>query len=96
MFVRIVCSHGSMEIGEILDLVGQGSGCRSGVTEPLCHNGFSLDSDDYKNKWSRHRSFLYGFDRSPGTYVLKLRIEIPNQKRHDWFTKDLKILSPGV
>ena len=35
MFVRVVCSHGLVEIGEILDLVGQGSGCRSGVTEPL-------------------------------------------------------------
>ena len=35
MFVRVVCSHGLIEIGEILDLVVQGSGCRSGVTEPL-------------------------------------------------------------
>ena len=35
MFVRVVCSHGLVEIGEILDLVGQGNGCRSGVTEPL-------------------------------------------------------------
>ena len=29
-------------------------------------------------KWSRHRSFLYGCDRSPGAYVLKLGTEIPN------------------
>ena len=35
MFVRVVCSHGLVKIGEILGLVGQGSGCRSGVTEPL-------------------------------------------------------------
>ena len=35
MFVKVVCSHGLVEIGEIIDLVGQGSGCRSGVTEPL-------------------------------------------------------------
>ena len=31
-----------------------------------------------KIKWSRHRSFLYGCDRSPGAYLLKLGIEIPN------------------
>ena len=30
-----------------------------------------------KIKWSRHRSFLYGFDRSPEVHVLKLGIEIP-------------------
>ena len=35
MFVKVVCSHGLVKIGEILDLVGQGSGCRSSVTEPL-------------------------------------------------------------
>ena len=35
MFVRVVCSHDLVEIGEILDLVGQGSGCRSGVIKPL-------------------------------------------------------------
>ena len=29
--------------------------------------------------WSRHRSFLYGCDRSPGTHVSKLGTEIPNQ-----------------
>ena len=32
-----------------------------------------------KIKWSRHRSFLYGYDRSPGTHVSKLWTEIPNQ-----------------
>ena len=42
MFVRVVCSHGLMEIGEILDLVGQDSGCRSGVTEPLQIKVFDL------------------------------------------------------
>ena len=36
-----------------------------------CHNDFSLYLDDHKNKWSRHRSFLYECDRSPGMYVLK-------------------------
>ena len=35
MFVRVVCSHCLVEIGEIFGLVGQGSGCRFGVTEPL-------------------------------------------------------------
>ena len=35
MFVRVVYSHGLVKIGEILGLVGQGSGCRSGVIEPL-------------------------------------------------------------
>ena len=35
IFVRVVCFHGLVEIGEILGLVGQGSGCKSGVTEPL-------------------------------------------------------------
>ena len=35
MFVRAVCSHDLVKIGEILDLVGQGSGYRSGMTKPL-------------------------------------------------------------
>ena len=47
-------------------------------TYESCHNGFPLDLDDLKNKWSRHRSFLYGCDRSPGIHVLKLGTEIPN------------------
>ena len=38
------------------------------------------DLDDHKNKWSRHRPFLYGCDRPSGTRVLKLGIEIPNSK----------------
>ena len=37
-----------------------------------------------KIKWSRHRSFLYGCDRSPGMHVLKLGTEIPNLKQNDW------------
>ena len=36
-----------------------------------------------KIQWSRHQSFLYGCDRSPEAYVLKLGTEIPNLKRHD-------------
>ena len=52
-----------------------------------CHNGFPLDLDDLKNKWSRHQSFLYGCDRSPGMHVLKLGIEIPNLKQNDWSAK---------
>ena len=37
------------------------------------------DLDDHEHKkWSRHRSFLYRCDRSPGAYVLKLGTEIPN------------------
>ena len=35
MFVGVVCSHGLMKIGEILNLVGHGSGCRFGIIEPL-------------------------------------------------------------
>ena len=31
-----------------------------------------------KIKWSRHQSFLYGCDRSPGRHILKPGIEIPN------------------
>ena len=63
----------------------------------MCHNSFSFDLDDHKNKWSRHQSFLYGSNRSPEMRVLKLGIEIPNLKQHDWSTKnDLEILSPGV
>ena len=44
----------------------------------MCHNGFPLNLDDYKNKWSRHRSFLYGCDGSPELRIFKLGIEIPN------------------
>ena len=40
-----------------------------------------------KIKWSRHRSFLYGCDRSPRIHILKLGIEIPNLKLHNWSTK---------
>ena len=38
-------------------------------------------------KWSRHRSFLYEYDLSHGVRVLKLGIEIPNLKQHNWLTK---------
>ena len=63
----------------------------------ICHNGFPLDLDDLKNTWSRHRSFLYACDRSPGIHFLKLGIEIPNLKRNAWSAKmDFKIPSPGV
>ena len=41
------------------------------------------DLEDHKNKWNRHRSFLYGCDRSPGTHVSKLGTEIPNKKKYD-------------
>ena len=44
---------------------------------------FPLDLDDHKNKWSRHRSFLYGCDRSPRMRDFKLGIEIPNLKQHN-------------
>ena len=43
-----------------------------------CHNGFPFDLKDHKNKWSRHRSFLYGCDRSLEMHVLKLATEIHN------------------
>ena len=39
-----------------------------------------------KVKWSRHRSFLYGCDRSPWMHVLKLGTEIPNLKQNHWST----------
>ena len=52
-----------------------------------CHNGFPLDLDDQKIKWNRHRSFLYGCDRSPEILVLELGIEIPNLKQYNWPTK---------
>ena len=48
---------------------------------------FLFDLDDHKNKWSRHRSFLYGCDRSPKMHVLKLGTEIPNLKQHNWSMK---------
>ena len=50
------------------------------------HNGFPLNLDDHKNKWSHHRSFLYGCNRSPVMHVLKLGTEIPNLKQNDWST----------
>ena len=37
-------------------------------------NLFPLDLDDHENKWSRHRSFLYGCDRSPEIQFLKLGV----------------------
>ena len=40
-----------------------------------------------KIKWSRHRSFLYGCDRSPEIHVLKLGTKISNLKQHNWSTK---------
>ena len=61
----------------------------------LCHNGFSFDLDDHKNKWSRHRSFLYGCDRSPGTYVSKLGTEIPNQNDTTGLQNWIEILKSG-
>ena len=36
---------------------------------------FPLDLDDYKIKWSRHRSFLYWCDRSPEMHILKLGVD---------------------
>ena len=43
-------------------------------------------------KWSRHRSFLYGCDRSPEMRVLKLRFKIPNFKTRRLIYKiDLEI-----
>ena len=45
----------------------------SPVESPSCHNGFPLDLDDHKNKWSRHWSFLYGCDRSPDSHDSKSR-----------------------
>ena len=45
----------------------------------LCHNDFPPRLGRPQIiQWSRHRSFLYGCDRSPEVHVLKLGIEIPN------------------
>ena len=60
---------------------------KSSVESRSYHNGFSLNMDNHKNKKSRHRSFLYGCDRSSGVHVLKLGIEIPNLKQHNWSTE---------
>ena len=43
-----------------------------------CHNGFPLDLENQKNTMESPPIFLYGCDRSPGAYVLKLGTEIPN------------------
>ena len=60
---------------------------KSPVESPSYHNGFPLDLDDHKIKWSHHRSFLYRCDRSPGMHVLKLGTEIPNLKQRNWSTE---------
>ena len=57
------------------------------VESSSCHKGFPLDLDDHKIKWSCHRSFLYGCDRSPKVHVIKLGIEIPSLKQKEWSTK---------
>ena len=57
-----------------------------GITYSDCHNGFPFDLNDHKNKWSHHRSFLYGYDRPPEMHVLKLGTEILNLN-HDWSAK---------
>ena len=59
----------------------------SPAESPSCHNGFPLDLDDHKTKWSRHRSFLYECDQSPGMHVFKLGSENPNLRQMDWSTK---------
>ena len=67
------------------------------VESPSCHNSFSLDLDDHKNEWSRHRSFLYGCDRSPEIQFLKLRIQKSKFKTNRLIrNNDLEILSPGI
>ena len=51
----------------------------SPVESPSWHNSFPPRLRmTTKIKWNRHRSFLYGCDRSPEVHVLKLGIEIPN------------------
>ena len=49
-----------------------------------------------KIEWSRHRSFLYGCDRSPRIHVFKLRIEIPNLNDITSPRQRFEILSSGV
>ena len=36
---------------------------KSLTESPSCHNGFPLDLEDHKNKWSCHQFFLHGCDR---------------------------------
>ena len=52
------------------------------------------DLEDHKI-WSRHRSFLYGCDRSPGTYVSKFGTEIPNQNDTTGLQNWIEILKSG-
>ena len=54
------------------------------VCDDDCHNGFPPRLGWPQNKWSRHRSFLYKCDRSPGIYIFKLGTEIPNLKQYNW------------
>ena len=69
----------------------------SPVESPSSHNAFSLDLDDHKNEWSRHRSFLYGCDRSLEIRILKLGIKIPNLNTNQLvYDIGLEILSPEV
>ena len=58
---------------------------------------FRHDLVDHKNKYGVATDlFLYRCDRSPGVHVLKLGIEIPNLKQHNWSTKIvLRILKSG-
>ena len=76
-------------IGLMMSMPHIEKGHGGAITYSYCHNGFLLDLDDHKNKWSLHRSFLYGCDRSLGVYVLKLGIRIPNLKQRNWSTKSV-------
>ena len=52
---------------------------RAQSSHKICHNGFYARLGRPQTlKWSRHRSFLYRCDRSPGMHILKLGTEIPN------------------
>ena len=67
------------------------------------HNGrqhmtkYWFDLDDQKNKWSRHRSFLYRCDWSPGIQFPKLSIRKSQFKKNGLVrNNDLEILRSGV
>ena len=66
------------------------------MESPSCHNDFPprLGRPQQLNEVAIDL-FCTGVIGHPG-HVLKLGTEIPNKKRYNWSTKDLKILGSGV
>ena len=87
IYVDIIFSATNQDLCEHFTKEMQNEFEMSMMGELIFFLGFPLDLDNHKNKWSRHRSFLYRCDRPPGMHVLKLVTEIPNLKQHDWSAK---------